>query len=322
MRVVTSVRESDEGRAAGWRALTVTGRPDGEPMLPLRPMTVGDLLDEPFLLLGAHLRRFLLYVALAVVPSQLLQAYLSRGLLSLDLTELFADPEGFSAVMGAETAASGATGLVSLANALLLMPLAVAAVSRLAVSSALGERLGDRQVLRAVASRLPALAGTWLLCALAVLGMPLLGAALAAVGTPLLGASLVLLGFPAAVVLFVLVAMAPLISVVERRGPLASLRRSVALIRPRFLQSGGTLILALAVSGFVQLALGMIPSLLVFALPERAAWVLASAGSTLASLVTTPYVILVVVVIYLDALVRWEALDVLRLLDRGLARAG
>ena len=318
----TSIREPAAGPAGGWRALTVTGSPDGQPALPLRPMTVGDLLDEPFLLLGGHLRRMLLYVALAVVPSQLIQAYLSRGLLSLDLTELFADPEGFSAVMGAETAASGATGLVSLANTLLLLPLAVALVSRLAVSAALGEHIGDRQVLAAVAARLPALAGTWLLCAVAVLGVPLLGAALAAVGAPLAGASLLLVGLPVGLVAFVLVAMAPLVCVVEREGPLASLRRAAGLVRPRFLQCGGALVLALAVTGFVQLALGMIPSLLVFALPEQIAWVLASAGSALASLVTTPYLILVVVVIYIDALVRWEALDVLRLLDRGLARAG
>jgi hypothetical protein len=302
--------------SASWRELTVTGRADGASTVPLRPMTIGDLLDEPFIVLRAHLRSILLFAAAAVVPSQLLQGYLARGAFAgFDVGELMADPEGFSAVMGAESG-TGATGIVvALANGLLLLPIAVALISRLGVSSILGERLSDRQVIGATLRRLPALAGTWALAMLVVLGVPLLGAVLAVTTAPLAGAAITMLGLPLAFVAFVLVAPAPLVAVVERRSPIAALQRAVALMRPRFWVAAGALALALTVSGMVQLAIASVPSALAFVVPERLSWVVASAGSTIAGLVATPYTMLVVVLLYVDALVRRDALDVQRLLE-------
>lgn len=306
----------------GWRALTVTGDGAGSGTVPLRPMTLGDLLDEPFIVMRAHLRSILLFVAAAVVPSQLLQAYLARGAFAgFDLGQMVADPEGFSAVMGS----SGGTGsegfVVGFVNALVLLPLAVALVSRLGVSSILGEDLSDRQVVAAVLRRLPALAGAWALALGAVAVVPGIGVIVAVTGAPLLGATLVALGLPVAFVAFVLVAPAPLIAVVERRGPIAALRRSLALVRHRFWGSAGALALALAVSGIVQLAVAMVPSTLAFVVPESASWLFAFAGSTAAGMIATPYTMLVVVVLYVDALVRLEALDIQRLLEPERARA-
>jgi hypothetical protein len=68
--------------------------------------------------------------------------------------------------------------------------------------------------------------------------------------------------------------------------------------------------LALIVSSLVQTAIGIIPTGLAFAVPEQWSWVLAAAGSTMAGLISTPYVMLVVVLLYFDARVRREALDV------------
>jgi hypothetical protein len=304
----------------GWRALTVSGDGAHPPTVPLRPMTIGDLLDEPFLLFRAHLRTILLVAAAGIVPSQLLQGWLAREAIgSLRLDQLVNDPEGFS--LAAEGAGAGGAA-VGLVNGLLVLPIVVAIIARIAVSSALGERLDGGAAWRAAVRRLPSLAATWVLAIAAVVAMPLLGAGVAVAGSPAAGALLVLLGLPAAFTAFVLVAPAPVIAVVERRGPLAAIRRSAALVRPRFWTAAGALSLALLVLGVVQIAVATVPSLVAFALPEGQAWLLTSTGSSLASLVTTPYTVLVVVLVYLDALVRREALDVALLTDPpGRARA-
>jgi hypothetical protein len=311
-RVTTTAAGAADG---GWRALTVTGEAAGAGVVPIRPLTLGDLLDEPFVLLRAHLRAIVLFAAAAVVPSQLLQGYLSReALAGFDLGLFTGDPEALTAALTAD-GGGAATFLISALNGLLLLPIAVGLVSRLAVSSLLGEHLDDRTVVRATFARLPALAGTWFLAALVVVAVPLLGVLLAVTAEPLAGGFLTLLGLPVALIAFVLLAPAPLVAVVERRPPLAALRRSVRLVRPRFWAVAAALVLALGVSSLVQLALAGLPSALAFVLPGDAAWIVASAGSTLAGLVATPYTMLVVVLVYVDALVRGEALDVRRLLD-------
>jgi hypothetical protein len=307
---------------SGWRALTVSGEATGAGIVPIRPLTVGDLLDEPFVLIRAHLRSIVLFAALAVVPSQLLQGYLTRGVVAaFDLSMAFSDPEAMSAALAAEGGTGGAEYLVAFLNALLLMPIAVALISRLAVSSVLGEVLTDRQVVGGTRRRLASVFGTWTLCLLAIGGLPGVGVFLAFVVNPLLGGLLVMAGLVTAFAAFVLLAPATVVCVVERRGPLDSLRRSVALVRSRFWAAAGALLLALSVASLVQLALAGLPSALAFAIPGDGSWIVASAGSTLAGLVATPYTMLVVVLIYLDALVRVEALDVRRLLDPPVRRS-
>lgn len=309
--------------AVGWRALTVSGAVEGPGTIPLRPMAAGDLLDEPFILLRAHLRSILLFAAIAVVPSQVLQGYLARGTFgAAGFGDLVTDPDALSAALAADAGAGGITFVVGLLNTVLLLPLAVALVSRLAVSSVLGEHLEDGEVVRAVVGRLPSLAGTWLLALAAVAAVPAMGILLAVTGAPLPGGALVVLGMPVALIAFVLLAPAPTIAVVEGRGPVAALRRSVQLLRGRFWSALGVLLLALLVSGFVQLAIGILPTGFAFLLPEAQAWVLASAGSTLAGLLSTPYTMLVVVLLYVDASVRREALDLQLLIERAGGTAG
>jgi hypothetical protein len=309
---------STAARAAGggWRALTVSGQADRAGTVPVRPLTMGDLLDEPFVLIRAHLRSVLLFAAAAVVPVQLAQGYLTRGTLaSFDASLLMSDPESLSMAMAADGGGGAVSIVLGVLNTLLVLPIAVALVSRLAVSSVLGESLSDGEVLRAVRARLPALAGTWVLALMAVALAPGLGALVALTGDPLLGGLLIALSLPISVAALTFLAPAPLISVVEHLGPLASLRRSATLVRPRFWRFTGALSLALLVSWLLQMALAALPSAVAFLVPGDNGWILASSGSTLAGLIGTPYTVLVIVLLYLDALVRGEALDVQRLLD-------
>jgi hypothetical protein len=304
-------RGSEESR--GWRAVALTDEATGEGIVPLRPMTIGDLLDEPFVLLRAHFRDLLLFSAIAVVPAQMIGAYLQRGLLGqLGLDRMFADPETFSLTMTSDPGATVAGWIVTGVNALVLLPITIALVSRLAVSAVLGDRPSLRVLVRATLARMPVLAVTWVL-GLAVVAAPMvLGVILAAAGGGLaaVGALVIMVALPVTVVGFTLLAAAPTVAVVEDVGPIAALRRSVALLRPRFWAVAGALSLSFLVASLVQTALAGIPRTFAFFAEITGGWLLLAGGSTLAGLVVTPYTAIVAALIYLDARVRREALDV------------
>jgi hypothetical protein len=314
---VTTRRGGGEPR--GWRAIALTDEATGEGIVPLRPMTVGDLLDEPFVLLRAHARDLLLFSAIAVVPAQLIGAYLQRGLLGqLGLDRMLSDPETFSLTIASDPGVTVAGWIVTALNTLVLLPITVALVSRLAVSAAVGDRPTTAQLVRATLGRLPTLGVTWVL-GLGVIAAPLVvGFALAAAGggLALVGAGVVILALPVTVVGFALLAAAPTIAVVEDAGPLASLRRSVTLLRPRFWAVAGALSLSLLVASLVQTALAGIPRTMAFFAEITGGWLLLAGGATIAGLVVTPYTAIVAALIYLDARVRREALDVRIQADR------
>jgi hypothetical protein len=303
-----------------WRALSITGDGDaaGRGSIPLAPMTIGDLLDAPFTLLRRHLRAMVLLVAVAVVPAQIIGSYLQRAMFSEGLGSLMADPEGFMFSMQADQGSAAAGWLVTGLNTLLLLPLAVGLVSRLVVSSVLGEEVDVGDVLRATGRRLPALLGAWVL-ALLLLVLPIA----LVVGLLALGGAAVVVGsimfLPAAIVtvaIGALVAAAPTAAVVESVGPVQALRRSFRLVRPRFWGVVGALVLTGIVASLVQSAVGGLLALLAFGIEFDGSWILLAVGSIVSQLLVTPYMITVAALIYVDACVRREALD-LRILAGG-----
>lgn len=301
-----------------WRALTITGDARGRGSVPLGPMTIGDLLDAPFTLLRRHLRAMVLLVAVAVVPAQIIGSYLQRAMFSEGFGSMLADPEGFMFSMQADQGSAAAGWLVTGLNALLLLPLAFGLVSRLVVSSVLGEDVEVGDVLRATARRLPALIGAWMLGLLAVVLPVALMVGLTATGGAgaVVGAILMLPAFLVAVAIGVLMAAAPTAAVVESVGPVQALRRSLRLVRPRFWGVLGALVLTGIVSSLVQTAVGGLLALLAFGIEFEASWILLAVGSVAAQLLVTPYMITVAALVYLDASVRREALD-LRILAGG-----
>lgn len=301
-----------------WRALTITGDAPGRGSIPLAPMTIGDLLDGPFILLRRHLRAMVLLVAVAVVPAQVIGSYLQRTMFSEGLGSLMADPEGFMFSMQADQGSAAAGWLVTGANTLLLMPLAAGLVSRLVVSSVLGERVGVGDVLRATGRRVSALLGAWVLALLLVVLPVAVAVGLMALGgaAVVLGGILLLPAVVVAVAVGALVAAAPTAAVVESVGPVQALRRSLRLVRPRFWGVLGALVLAGVVAFLVQSAAGGVLTLAAFGVEFDGSWILLAVGSVAAQLLVTPYVITVAALVYLDACVRREALD-LRILAGG-----
>lgn len=307
------------GPAAGWRAATLTGSATGRGLVPLRPLTVSDVLDQPFVLLRADLRLLLLLTGLVVVPVQLVSAYLQRGAFGgLGFGQIFADPVG--AQVALETGATGTFSALGVAGvaAIFFLPLVNGLVARLAVSRVLGEDVDGPAVLRSALGRWPALIGVTVLAGIATYGPLAVGVALIATGqvaVAVVGGLVLLVAVPVGVACYVLFAVAQVAVMIERLGPVAALRRSLTLVRPRVWTVLGVLLLAALVASLVQSALSGLPSAAAFFIGFDVGWLLLALGGSAAALVVTPYAALVATMVYLDARVRTEALDLAVLAD-------
>lgn len=292
----------------------------------LRPLTLGDLLDEPFALLRDNLRTILLVTGVVVVPLQLVGAYLQREAFgSLGFFDLVNDPVAAQVALESGDRASMLAIGLQLAAAASVMPFVAGVVCLVAVSALLGERLGPLEALRATLRRWPALVGAWLLAAAATFGLAVVAMGLIVAGgmaLGMLGGMLLLAAVPVGLAAHALFTPAAAVVVVERRGPFAALRRSVALVRPRLLPVLGAVVLAGLVASLVQGALSALPSMIAMVVGLDAGWILLGAGAIAAGLVVTPYGALVSALVYADGRVRQEAWDLEVVADAAPAGAG
>lgn len=296
------------------------GDADGSGPVPLRPLGVTELVDEPFALLRANFRTIVLLAGAALVPLQIASAWLQRGTLGgLGLLEMLEDP--LAGQVAAETADPGFAQalLVEAVAAVTVYAVLDGVLARVAVSSVLGERLGPGQAVRATLRRWPGLMLLALISGIAVFGLAGLGVLLVALGGvagALAGGLLLVAAVPVGIAAYVLLLPAPVVLAIEGGSPLAALRRSVRLVRHRFWPVLGAVALVLFVSAVVQSSLAALPSIGTFVLGFAEAWPLAAVGSIAAGVVVSPYLALVAVLVYVDARVRTEALDVQILADR------
>lgn len=258
------------------------------------PMNFADILDGAFTLYRANVRTLVTVTAVLILPVQLLVAWLSRDLLSDGASGLFSDAStnGFRLSSGS----SGVGVLVSIAGTFLVVPLVHGVACRVASSSYFGGRLGPVAAFRAVRGR------WWALVAASVL------VNLAEVG----GA--VFLFFPALLVMSLFVAAAPAI-VIEGLGPIRGMRRSARLLRPRMFPVMGVALGSAVVVAAIDLALGWFPSLL-GAVSGPWGWLFRAAGAVTTSVLVTPYVAIVATLVYFDARIRAEGMDVALLAGR------
>ncbi|MFN8041327.1 MAG: hypothetical protein U0Q07_19075 [Acidimicrobiales bacterium] len=265
-------------------------RPSGPPRLPvpLRPLTVSDILDGAFAIIKARPRTVVLIAACIVVPAHMLSAYLARGSTSVsDILSAVVEP-------GAVSARSQA-GLLGV-----YLGAAVQALSYFFLGGALGRLVsawyagGDLTAgaaLKASLRRTPAF-----LAAFAML-LPLKVAAYAACILPVL----------AVIALFSLTA--PVI-VIEGLGPFAAAKRSATLVGRRFFPSVWVITLATLVAQIITPMLAIIPEVFAALAPEGVRWVILGAGQAAVSLLMAPFAVGVCILLYLDLRVRTEGLDI------------
>jgi len=261
-------------------------------------MNFADILDGAFTLYWANARTLVTVAAIFVLPVQLLLAWFGRGSAG-SASKLLNDPS--TNQLSFNQGSGVGRAVVALAASVLVIPFIHGVSSRVASSSYFGGRLGPAAALRAVRGRWWALTAASVLVHLAE------------------GAGALLLFFPALLVMSLFVAVAPAIAI-EGLGPIRGMRRSARLLGPRVFPVLGVALGSALVVGGVDFALGWLPALL-GAVSGSWGWLFRAAGAVVTSVLITPYVALVATLVYFDARIRSEGMDVSLLAGR-LAQRG
>jgi hypothetical protein len=285
----------------------------GEPghLLPYRPLTVGDVLDGAFRLLRPTFTRAALLVLLVVGPYQLLS-----NLVFARLVPELSDPGAF-AQPGVEfdpvelLARVGGWGVVLQVLGLLVHVIVGAAVVALAGQADRAEPLDVLAALRTAVARSGAtVGGSVLMLVAGVLALLVVVPVLVGVAfVPILGIVVVLaavvFGFGVAAGAYSLIVP---VAVVEDRGAWTTFTRALWVLRVRFWRVVGVTLLVsllLALVGFaVVLPLGLLSFV-----AGPLGWIVDGAASTVVSLLVVPVTAYAALLVYLDARVRREGLD-------------
>ncbi len=278
-------------------------------------MTVGDILDGVFKLFKANARAIVTIVAVFMIPLQLGASFAQRDTFGgAGLLDAIGDPS----LLDQEATGGFGADIVTTLAGLIIIPFMAGAISQIVGASYLGDRMTAGPALRRTLRRFWPLLGGWFVSHLLSLAGFVVAGALALVllatgaGT---GAAVVavlgslFLGVPVMVAVSTLsVAVAPVI-VVEEVGPIAGVRRSWRLMRPRFWGVLGISLLAGLITSVLGGVLSTVPSIAAFVVGLEHGWILLAAGAILASLVSSPIVAIAATLLYFDARIRNEGFD-------------
>jgi hypothetical protein len=296
------------GEAAGWGSpgyqapvlLPKAGSARTGP-LPLHPMSFSDVLDGAFRLLKANLATIVLVTAVFFVPLELLSAFLTRDLLGgHGLLQILRDPSLTEQEFGSGLSRAQLSGILATSLLrLLITPFVGGAITQVVAASYLGQQLTAGDAIRTTGRRFWAL----------------LGAAIFVHVAEGVGSILCLL--PALAVMAFLVCTTPAV-VIEGLGPIKSMRRSFALVRPRFWPVLGIAVVSGLMASFLTSMLGLPFTLTAQLVGLRWGFILLAIGSIVPALVAFPFVAIVATLVYFDARIRHEGFD-LQMIARGLA---
>jgi hypothetical protein len=275
-----------------------------EPLLRLRPLGLGEVLDDIFRIYRRHFGLLCAIGLLVSVPSLLIQfttgSVANLGLL-FNVFGNLGNPQSSSTLVAPALPNLQLLGLSYLVL-LALLPFSIGAVSRAAIDIALGNPVSVRSAFAGVARRYWALLAQTLIVVVAIL--------------------LLLLCFPVAIWIGVRWAVGIPAVLAEGIGPLRGLGRSWTLTRGSWWRLFGTLLLVYLLQAVISGALGVLGLPLGFAIPfvppvVRAAIVLTV--STAAGALTMPVVYLCIVLLYFDLRIRREHFDLDQLARQAVA---
>jgi hypothetical protein len=270
----------------------------------LRPLSVGEIIDVAIKIWRRHLGTLARIVFVVVAPVQVLAALVTASVTSTDDVfsgvDEFGDPSIDTGALGGWVAGM----FTAQALSALAFLIASAAVLRAVSVAYLGGTPDWRDSLRAVTGRLGSL--VWL----GLLTFVGLGVSAVALFIPFIW-----LGVSWSVAFPVLIAE-------DTRGT-AAMRRAFRLVRGRWWPTFGALLLAFLVQFFLGLVLGIPLGFLTAGWDSNSAAALAltTIVSVVSSVITTPFMAAVLVLIYFDLRVRKEGFD-LELLSQGVGIPG
>lgn len=254
--------------------------------VPLRPMTMADLVDGGFAVLKSRPRTIAICAAVVVLPIELFAAWTQRNLLGgAALGEYVADPTLFSS----SSSSSDAGYLAALVDS---FGVALVAVAVMAIVSGryAGRDPSTGEVLRTMVRRSPAVLVAWVLVHLAE------------------GLGLLAMGVGALYAMGALLVTVPAM-VTEGLGPVQAVRRSWQLTGPRRWAMVGVGVVSWFVVQVLTSILALVPTFAALLIGTRDGWVLLAAGNGAVALLTTPLTAAITCLAYLDLRVRQEGLD-------------
>jgi len=260
---------------------------------PLRQMGIGELIDAAVRLYRREWKVLIGIVAFIVIPTTFIQVWITQ----LALGPLDAPTVPSS---GALSQVVVVTLVFFVIQFLIVQPFLVAAIARAAADVYLGEPVTIGGTYRYALSRL-----------VAILWVTILGLLLTLLG-------FVLLIIPGIIAL-VRLAFAPAALVVEGQRGTKAIGRSWRLTKGYFWRTLGTLLLSSIISAIVAAILTIPGELVVQGLGPNA-WPISALVSALATVLTTPFGMLVVVLLYFDLRIRKEGFDI-EVMARELATA-
>jgi hypothetical protein len=270
----------------------------------LRPLSVGEIIDVAIKIWRRHLSTLARIVFVVVAPVQVLAALVTASVTSTDAVFNRVDEAGNPSI-DTHALAAWVAGLVTAQTlSALAFLIASAAVLRAVSVAYLGGTPDWRDSLKAATSRLRSL--IWLGLLLAI------GLGLSAVALLI---PFIWLGVSWSIAFPVLIA--------EGERGTGALRRSFRLVRGRWWPTFGALALGFMFQFFVGLVFGIPLSLLAqrWDSGSVAAIAVRTVVSVISSVITTPFMSAVLVLIYFDLRVRKEGFD-LELLSQGVGIPG
>ncbi|MPZ64025.1 MAG: hypothetical protein GEU83_00365 [Pseudonocardiaceae bacterium] len=301
-------------------------------VIPLRPLNLGEILDGAVSYIRANPAATLGLAAVVITLTQLIQVpaqyFLAADIAGLDTGPGTAPPsmQDFADTFAGSAPTAVISGLVGFVAITVLNGLLIVVLSR----AVLGKRVGLSETWAAAGRRLPGLVGLSVLIVLIAFAV-IAVAAVPAVVTGLTGApvavtvTLGILGFIAGVCLlvylYVSLAMAAPVYMLEQPGVIAALSRSRTLVTPQWWRIFGILLLAAVIAGLINVTI-TIPTTFASVLadgplleadpvatPSLLSLVIAAVGAIIASTITAPFSAGVTGLLYVDQRIRREALD-------------
>ncbi|MEA2550714.1 MAG: hypothetical protein QOE25_483 [Actinomycetota bacterium] len=250
-------------------------------------MGAGEILDVAIRVYKANWKSLMGLVAIIVVPFTLLQ----NLVIHFTTHEIVIGGHNYFVSQTELTRFRVLTWVFVGLNFLVVVPFLRGAVARLVGGLYLGQRATAGESLRFAARKFLPLLGSLLLSSLIV------------------GVGTLLLIIPG-VIFYIRYAFVTQAIVVEDQTGTGSLTRSWELAKGNFWRIFGSLLLAIILAGIVS-AVVLLPLVGIFLSGGggSSAWILRTAFSSLASIVTTPFTIIVGVLLYFDCRIRNEAFD-------------
>jgi len=260
----------------------------------MRPQTLMEVLDSGFALVRSAPVLLFSIVAVFDIPVAVLTAYLGRDSLTFNNQFIFGDPT----IAGPGFGSAMATTAVSFLARSLIQTVAGVAIGLVVVAWYSDREPDVAGILGKLARRFHLVVLAWLLVHIlelvAIIGMM--------VGTFLVAALLVVVG--------------PVMAV-EDAGPVASIRRSVWLVRGRFGQAMLFFVLSGIIASLLGMILGGLPTVLGLLLGVNGGWIFVAVGGIISGVVSTSFLAAATVAFYFDLRVRREGIDLhLEMVDR------